>query len=34
MADMTADGLPLPESIFNHPLTVKIQLSNGVEKVV
>ena len=25
MADKTADDLPLPESIFNHPLTVKLE---------
>ena len=33
MADKTADNLPLPESIFNHPLTVKIQVKNGVKQV-
>ena len=33
MADKTQDNLPLDASIFNHPLTVKIQVGNGVEKV-
>ena len=33
MAEKTADNLPLDTSIFNHPLTVKIQVKNGVEQV-
>ena len=33
MADKTADNLPLDEKIFNQPLTVKIQLGSGVDKV-
>ena len=33
MANKTADNLPLDPAIFNHPLTVKIQVGNGVEKI-
>jgi hypothetical protein len=33
MADVTADGLPLPREVFNLPLTVKLELPEGTAAV-
>lgn len=33
MADKTADGLDLPESVFNHPLTVKVEVPESYDTV-
>ena len=33
MAGTTADGLPLPKDVFNLPLTVRLELPEGVTRV-
>lgn len=33
MAEKTADGLPLPLDVFNHPLTVKLSVPSGYDAV-